>query len=39
MVAGATDRLWSVEDLVALWDPTSGGGQKERPNGLSENHK
>jgi hypothetical protein len=30
MVAGVTDRLWSVEDLVALGKPTSSGGRKER---------
>jgi len=30
MAAGVTDLLWSVEDLVALWELTSSGGQKER---------
>jgi len=28
--ADVTDRLWSVEDLVALWEATNSGGRKQQ---------
>jgi hypothetical protein len=30
MAAGVTDRLWEVNDLVALWGPQSGGRKEGR---------
>jgi hypothetical protein len=30
MAVGVTDRLWSVEDLVTLWEAYDRGGRKER---------
>lgn len=33
MAAAGTDRLWDVNDLVALGDPMNSGGRKERRNG------
>ena len=30
MAVGVTDRLWEVNDLVALWGPQSGGRKEGR---------
>jgi hypothetical protein len=30
VAAGVTHRLWSEENLVALWEPTNSGGRKEQ---------